>query len=288
MTFKAQAEQKQKGGIMSLFSGGAKYDEAADLYLKAANQFKLIKDWQNAADSFASFGACSAKAGMPTDEANGYVEAARCLKNISANEALFWFDKASGILSAAGRFTQAAKILKEVAEIHESEANTKKAAEFYQKAEDMFSMDEHSKSQVTACILKRAELMAENGEILEAAQLFEKEGEKALLNPMLQFGAREHFLKAGILYLALGDPVTAKVACERFHQRDPRLEGTREGKLLKGLTAAFSENDLDGFREKLAEYDQVTRLDEWKAKHLLSVVGKMESPEGAEAEVDFS
>ena len=222
---------------------------------------------------------------MQSDEANGYIESARCLRNVSTDDAMFWFNKASKILANAGRFSQSAKILKECAEISES---SEKALDFYVKAEDMFSMDEHSKSQVTACILKRAEILADSGELLEAAKLFEREGDKALLNPMLAFGAREHFTKSGILYLALGDPTTAKVAVERFHQRDPRLEGTRESTMLKGLTEAFCENDLEKFREVLSDYDQVTRLDNWKSNHLLSVVCRMESPEGIEDEVDIS
>ena len=287
-TFRSQAEGKQKGGMMSMFSGGPKYDEAADLYQKAANQFKLAKDWQSAADCFCSFAFCSAKAGMPSEESAGYVDAARCLKNISASESVEWFEKAASIYAAAGRFNQAAKIIKEMAEIFETSSNEKKALDYYQKAQDMFALDDHSKSQVTACALKRAEMLGEMDMFEESAQIFEQEGDKAMLSPMLQFGARELYLKAGILYLAMGDAVSAKIACDRFHQKDPRFDGTRESTLLKGVTAAFADSDLDAFREKLAEYDQVSRLDNWKSKLLLKAVQKLESPDLGAQEVDLT
>lgn len=80
-------------------------------------------------------------------------------------------------------------------------------------------------------MLKVAELSAEVGKYEDAAKIFEKEGitqslllifyvslfigEKALHNSMLQFGAREHFLKAGIMWMCAGDPVTASIAVER-------------------------------------------------------------------------
>lgn len=80
-------------------------------------------------------------------------------------------------------------------------------------------------------MLKVAELSAEVGKYEDAAKIFEKEGmqsgllilglfmlsgEKALHNSMLQFGAREHFLKAGIMWMCAGDPVTASIAVERW------------------------------------------------------------------------
>mmetsp|Transcript_20740 Transcript_20740/g.17323 ORF Transcript_20740/g.17323 Transcript_20740/m.17323 type:complete len:83 (+) Transcript_20740:363-611(+) len=80
----------------------------------------------------------------------------------------------------------------------------------------MFEMDEYSKAPHSQCMLKVAELSAEVGKYEDAAKIFEKEGEKALHNSMLQFGAREHFLKAGIMWMCAGDPVTASIAVERY------------------------------------------------------------------------
>jgi alpha-soluble NSF attachment protein len=278
------AEGKTKSGFMSLFTGGPKYDEAAELYSKAGVQFKMARDWQQAADAFVQSAFASCKAGSPNEEAVNYLEAARCLKNLSQEQAQGWYEKAVKMYSDAGRFSQAGKILKEVGEAYESFGSMDKALIFYTKAVDVFELDEHSKTQVTSCILKKAEIMSvvavegatvDEEKLVQAAKLFETEGQKATMNPMLAFGAREHFLKAGLCLLALGDTVSIKVGVARFHDKDPKLETSREGGLLRGLSEAFAEGDVDAFRDKLDEYDSVSRLDGWKTKLLLIAVKKL-------------
>lgn len=263
-----------------MFSGGSKLDEAQELYQKAGNQFKLAHEWNDAADSYVQYALVSNKIGMPTEEAQGYVEAANCLRKVSSESSIEWYDKAIEMYSGAGRYQQAAKQLKNVAEMLEQDSKPDQAVTYYRKAADMFELDEHSKSAISQCMVKLAELYAKQGKFTEAAQIFEKEGEKALSNHLLQFGARDHFLKAGILYLATGDSVTATIACDRYHQMDPRLEGTRESQLLKGLTSAFVENDLDGFMQAVQEYDSISRLDQWKTELLVEAKKRLANSSG--------
>lgn len=288
--FRSMAEKKmKKGGFLSMFSGGSKLDEAQELYQKAGNQFKLAHEWNDAADCYVQYALVSGKIGMPTEEAQGYVEAANCLRKVAPDSSLEWYDKAIEMYSGSGRYQQAAKQLKSVAELMEQEGKVEVASEYYRNAADMFEMDEHSKSAITQCLVKLAELYARQGKFAEAAKIFEKEGEKALANHLLQFGARDHFLKAGILYLATGDAVTATIACDRYHQMDPRLEGTRESQLLKGLTTAFVENDLDGFMQAVSEYDSISRLDPWKTELLVEAKKKLAGTGQVEAhEVDLT
>ena len=289
--FRSLAEKKLKQGVgfMSFFTGGPKIDDAQELYQKAANQFKLAHEWNDAADSYVQFAFCSQKLGMASEEAQGYIEAANCLRKVAPESSVEWFQKGIEIYSSSGRYQQAAKQLKNVAELFEQDEKLDRAVEYYQKAADMFEMDEHSKSAISQCKVKLAELFSKQGKFTEAAQIFEKEGEKALANHLLQFGARDHFLKAGILHLATGDAVTATIACDRYHQMDPRLDGTRESQLLKGLTGAFVENDLDGFMAAVQEYDSISRLDPWKTELLVEAKKKLLAVGHTEAaEVDLT
>ena len=41
---KAEQKMKGSGGIMAFLGGGPNYAEANDMYVQAANQFKLAKD----------------------------------------------------------------------------------------------------------------------------------------------------------------------------------------------------------------------------------------------------
>lgn len=70
---------------------------------------------------------------------------------------------------------------------------------------------------------------------------------------------------------------------------DPRLDGTRESQLLKGLTGAFVENDLDGFMAAVQEYDSISRLDPWKTELLVEAKKKLMAVGHTEAgEVDLT
>merc|ERR1711879_533135 len=126
----------------------------------------------------------------------------------------------------------------------------------YKRAADMFELDDHSKSNVTKCKLKVADLAAmdtENPEAgrLEAIEILESEGKKALENTLLSYGAKEHFLKAGILHLVGGDSVTATLRNDEYRKLDPRFGQSREGELLQALVDAFEATDVDKFVDKL-------------------------------------
>ena len=65
---------------------------------------------------------------------------------------------------------------------------------------------------------------------------------------------------------------------------DPRMEGTRESQLLKGLTAAFVENDVDGFMAAVQEYDSISRLDPWKTELLVAAKKVLQGSAGGHVE----
>jgi len=266
----AKADQKLKGGFLSALFGGPRYDEASDLYVQAANQFKLAKDWQEAAKCFVQCAYCARQSGNATDEANHLMEAGNVLKRVSSSQAVEQFEKAIAIFNASGRFQQSGKLLLSIAELHESEhIQHSETKEYYKRAAEMFELDDHGKSNFTKCNLKVAEYAAKDGELQEAIRIFEAEGEKALQNNLLQYGAKDHFFRAGILHLCGGDSVTINLAVEKYNALDPRFASAREGELLGKLSEAFQEKDVDMFVDKLGEYDSVTPLDAWKTEFLV-------------------
>jgi len=279
-----QAEAKLKGGFFAFLSG-PKFDEASDLYQQAANQYKLAKDWQEAANCFVQCAYCAKQSGSQNDEANYYQEAGSVLKKISSLQAAEQYEKAITILSAGGRFQQAGKLLMQVAELYESERlDHKEVKDFYKRASEMFELVDHGKSDFTKCNLKVAEYSAKDGELKEAIQIFEAEGEKALQSSLLQYGAKDHFLRAGLLHLVVGDSVTVNIAVEKYGSLDPRFASSREGELLAGLAEAFGASDSDMFVEKLHDYDQVTPLDAWKTEFLVKVKEAMSGGGGLESD----
>eukprot|EP00747_Dinoflagellata_sp_TGD_P167429 gnl/TRDRNA2_/TRDRNA2_191845_c0_seq1.p1 gnl/TRDRNA2_/TRDRNA2_191845_c0~~gnl/TRDRNA2_/TRDRNA2_191845_c0_seq1.p1 ORF type:complete len:294 (+),score=96.98 gnl/TRDRNA2_/TRDRNA2_191845_c0_seq1:89-970(+) len=283
-----KADAKLKGGFFSMFTGGPSYDEASDLYMQAANQFKLSKEWQEAANCFEQCAFCAEKSGSATDQANHLQEAGNVLKKISTAQATEKYEKAIAILNANGRFQQSGKLLMTIAELYEGERlQHSETKNFYKRAAEMFELDDHGKSNFTKCNLKVAEYAAKDGEYDESIRIFESEGEKALQNTLLQYGAKDHFLRAGILHLVVGDSVTVNIAVDKYRCLDPRFASSREGELLKGLAEAFENKDVDDFVAKLGDYDNITKLDAWKTEFLVKVKESMTGA-GGMGELDLT
>jgi alpha-soluble NSF attachment protein len=266
--FMKQAEMKRKGGFMSFISGGPDYFEAAELFKKAGHQFKLAKEYEKAADAYIQCGICSGQSAFSSEEANSYLEAAKCLKQVSIGMAIEWFEKAVALYTMEGNFGKGGKIYKEIAETLDAPISAfvdgkeaiLSASYYYVKAVELFSVDDRWATSITACNSKRAELLSLGSEFIEAAKLFEEEADKDL-NKAIKFRAKEHLLKSGFCLLASGDIVRAKFSLKRFESKDPWFIGSKEGNLLKALIESFENQDLTSFQETLREYDNVSKLD---------------------------
>lgn len=272
-----QAESKLKGGLLSSFFGGPNYDDAAELYQAAANQFKLAKEWPDAAQCFVQCAFCANKSGSTSDEATYLMEAGHVLKRISTPQAVEQYEKAIVIYGNVGRYSHAGKLLLSIAEMYEAEhLSHTEVRDYYKRAADMFDLDDHGKSNFSKCNLKVAEFAAKDGELEEAIRIFEGEGEKALQNNLMQYHAKGHFFKAGILHLVVGDSPSVNIAVEKYRSLDPRFGDSREGELLQGLAEAFESNDVEAFLDKIEGFDTIQKLTPWQTDFLLKVKVAME------------
>lgn len=76
-----EAEKKLKGGFLSnLMGAGSRYEDAADLYIKAGNAFKLAKNWEAGAEAFRKAAGCYMHAQSAHEAATAYINAANCIK----------------------------------------------------------------------------------------------------------------------------------------------------------------------------------------------------------------
>ena len=62
----------------------------------------------------------------------------------------------------------------------------------------------------------------------------------------------------------------------------PAFEDSREFKLVTKLIEAHDNNSPDGFAEAIAEYDKITRIDEWLTTILLRIKKTISSAGGSE------
>lgn len=272
--FEKKAEKKLSG--WGLFS--SKFEDAAELFDKAANSFKLAKSWDKAGSVYVKLANCHLKLDSKHEAAQAYVDAAHCYKKTSTNEAISCLGHAVDMFCDIGRISMAARYYKEIAELYESEANIEKAIEFYEKAADFFQGEEVTTS-ANQCKQKVAQFAAQLEQYQKAIEIYEEIAKQSLSNNLLKYGVKGHLLNAGICHLCKGDVVAITNALERYQDLDPTFSGTREYRLLADIGAAIDEEDVAKFTDVVKEFDSMTPLDSWKTTLLLRVKEKLKAKE---------
>ncbi|OVA17228.1 NSF attachment protein [Macleaya cordata] len=272
--FEKKAEKKING--WALF--GSKYEEAADLYEKAANSFKLAKSWDKAAAVYLKLAGCHLKLESKHEAASAYVDAANCYKKISPKEAISCLDQAVNQFMEIGRFNMAARYCKEIGELYEVEQNFEQAILYFERSADLFQSEEVTTS-ANQCKQKVAQFSAQLEKYPRAIEIYEEIARQSLNNNLLKYSVKGYLLNAGLCQLCRGDVVAITNSLERYQELDPTFSGTREYKFLADLAASIDEEDVAKFTDVVKEFDSMTRLDAWKTTLLLRVKEKLKAKE---------
>ncbi|KAJ3085664.1 vesicular-fusion protein S17 [Quaeritorhiza haematococci] len=269
----AQADKKAK---QTGWFGGNKADEAAELYAKAANSFKLAKKWKEAGDAYLQQAGCLIRIGEADEAASAYINASKAYKKSNPHESVTALKSAVGILTEKGRFHSAANNQKQIAEMYETDLdNQAEAMQAYETAAEWFQLED-SNAQVNACLLKVATIGALLGQYDKAIEKFEDVASKSVDNNLTKWSVREYLLKAGLCLICTQDYVRARTSLERYTNMDVTFSGTREYKFLVELLDAIEAGDKDQFTLVCQDYDRLTKLDNWKTSLLLKAKKSIE------------
>lgn len=175
-------------------------EDAVECYQRAANLFKMAKNWSQAGKAFCEAANLHSKAGSRHDAATNYVDASNCYKKTEPHEAVNCLKQAIAIYTDMGRFTMAAKHHQTIAEMYENEANDlvcknftldaadlkfdlqsfffdshlqQRAVEHYEQAAEYFKGEE-STSSANKCMLKVAQYAAQLEDYEKAIQIYEQ------------------------------------------------------------------------------------------------------------------
>lgn len=261
----AKAEKKLQS--WSLFSN--KYEDAAELIEKAANNFKLAKLWDEAGAAFLKLTECHTKLESKHEVASCYVDAANAFKKTNQRKAISCLEKAIDAFTELGRLSLAGKHHKDIGEMLEGEGNMEKAMFHFEQAAELYEGEEQS-STANTCKLKVAQFAAQLGAYLKAVEIFEAVALASLDNNLLKYSVKTYLLSAGLCQLCRNDSVAVSNALEKYESMDPTFKGTRECKLLRDLAAATEEGDVQQFTQVIADFDSLSRLDSWKTTVLLA------------------
>ncbi|KAI0484292.1 TPR-like protein [Xylariaceae sp. FL0804] len=272
-------------GGFSFFGGREdKYMTAADLYVEAANAFRMQKMNKEAGQAFEKAAAVQTKnLNEPDDAANTLVDAFKVYKKENPQDAVRCLEFPVNQYCKKGNFRRAAQHKENMGEVFELEiGDTKQALECYEAAAGWYESD-NAAALANKLWLKVADIAALDGDYYKSIEQYEKVAAASINNNLMRYSVKDYFLKAGICHLATGDMVAVNRALEKYRDMDPTFPSNREHQLLVDLTAAIEAGDQDQFTDSLFQYDQMSKLDKWKTTLLVRVKGQIQ-----EAEEDFS
>lgn len=277
--FRSEAEEalRPSGGFLGMFKNGPRYEDAFELFKKAANQFKLAQDMKSAADCYLRGAECASKCNYNAEEGHAYLDAANCLKKLSPEKAQKLWETAANKFAHDGRFQQASRALKQSAEAQEEQNDLKTAIKTYRKVIEMCELDDLSKVEASTCRRKLATLLVKQGQLIDAAKIFEKEAENALTDSLASYKARDFFMRATLIYCALGDTPSLRLLVDKFSAQDSKGMRSREGEFICGIADAFCTRDLDAFNKHVDDFTRISTLDDICENLLFKARGLLES-----------
>ncbi|KAG6851163.1 vesicular-fusion protein S17 [Arthromyces matolae] len=266
---KADKKANSSGGWFT--SSSTKFEEAGDLYQQAANSFKLEKLFKEAGDAFAREAECREKCKEQNEASNAWWNAAKAYKRGYPDLAVQALSQTIVHLTQGGRFRQAADREKEIGQIHLQESNDlRRACESYVRAGDWYAQEDAT-ATANACYKDAADLHAELDEFPQAIARYEQVANHALGSSLTKYSVKEYWLRAGLCALAMGDVVAARRNLQKYGNQDNTFPSTREAKFLGVLIDAVEGEDEEAFTGSVVEFDQVTKLDNWKTAILLKI-----------------
>ncbi|KAJ2965134.1 hypothetical protein NQZ79_g42 [Umbelopsis isabellina] len=273
-----QAKQ-QLGSWSFVWSSSNNLESAAELYIKAGNNFQLVSLWKDAGDAYSEAAKLYKRADHSNFEAaQAFEKAAKSYKKVSPKDALMAMIAAIALDKASGSFRIAARHSEEVAQLYEGQIDDQqKAYDYYEEAAHLYHMD-NSPTLANRCTLKTAEIGAILGQYEQAATKFEEVAYASVDDTLLKWSAKEYFFQAGLCHICTKvspmtteNPIGARKYMEKYADAHIGFDTTREYDLLNKVIQSVEDDDVDAFTQHVFDYDKLSKLDNWKTTILLRI-----------------
>jgi len=275
-----------------LFNRSAKYEDASELYSKAAAQYKIAKAWQEAGDCYVKAAENANLSNNPHDALNHYTNAAKCFKTAgSTADAVRMFELVVAKQQENNKFSVAAKLYKEIGEMEEADLKFGNAIAAYEKAADCFTADD-AQTSADQMYIKVADLAAMEEDYKRAIELYERVSLASVDNNLTKWSVTDYLFKACLCWLALSAKAgndrgrLVRDALDKYKDMHAQFEQSREYQFLDKLVPAFEERDVEAFQDEVANFDMMFKIDRFKSTLLLKAKNSIMNP--ADEEPDLS
>jgi len=252
-------------------------EDASEGFIKAGAQWKQTKHFQRAGDCFKRAAECLMCVGNQVEANTQWKEAGKCYRNIDSNLAIDAYNHAIQHFLDEGKFTQAARLHEEIAEMLNEDAKYEESIQQYEKAIDYYET-ERDDTSANKRILIVAHMSAKIKKYDRAIALFEKSAKFNADNNLLRWNVKTLLFKAMLCQLnnaaERDDPKLwheISPVLEKYRNMNDLFAQSREFQLCEALATAVPKCDIDGYRNAVTVYDSIVRLEPWATDQLLGM-----------------
>eukprot|EP00592_Proboscia_alata_P003535 CAMPEP_0194371592 /NCGR_PEP_ID=MMETSP0174-20130528/20011_1 /TAXON_ID=216777 /ORGANISM="Proboscia alata, Strain PI-D3" /LENGTH=301 /DNA_ID=CAMNT_0039149753 /DNA_START=58 /DNA_END=963 /DNA_ORIENTATION=+ len=230
------------------FKPNLKLEHMSAAYQKSAEYMRMCDRWHDSAEAYSYAARAEAELKNTEEAALLLVEAAEAAQRACPIDAVPFYNRSISHFSDAGKLKTAGILSRRVAKIYEDEKNFVDAIDYFQKAANFF-MATRDTNQYAACRLNTAGLMMQSDQFLKAMEVLCEVGFAQMELNLTQFNARQYFLRACLLLLALGKTKLSLIEekLNEFKKIDPTFIMSREYLFLKNIKNAAEDGNFDLF-----------------------------------------
>ncbi len=272
--FIAEAQRKLKE---PQFMNSNKYEQAADLFVKAGNLLKVENEFGRAAEIFYKAYDCQKKQDYQYNTIQTFIQCAIChKKNNNITKAIECYDIIVEQYILSGEFRNAAKYQQEVADMYTSIEDMINALKYYRKASSNYAIQDSS-HEFNTCQAKIAFILCESKNYEEAMNIYEQLAKTHVDNNLLRYKAKDYLFYASLCSFIVGecDTITVQKSLTKYKEMSGLFESSPQFEFLMHLYEAIETLDIGLFVELTKQYDSRCTLDKLQIDLLLAIKNKL-------------
>lgn len=268
---------------------GSKFEDAGEIYDKAAAQYKIAGDWDKAGDAYFKAAENAEKNKDEHDACSKYTEAGKAYKKSNPKAAVRMFATAVTLHQESNRFSQAAKLYKEIGVLHQEQEEWELAIKALNEAATCYKGEEQP-ARANQILLEVADICCDQHNYKQAAGIYEQVSKGSVDSATIRHSVKDYLFKASLCHLVLGskdeDMSNLEKKLDIYKDMLPMFETSAHCKLVEACMAAFEDNDANKFTEHVYKFDQIYHLQTVIADMLLMVKQALTHVKDHEPETD--
>ncbi|CAH6418195.1 Soluble NSF attachment protein (SNAP) [uncultured virus] len=223
------------------------YEEAAELYIQAANIYRSKDKFEAAAITYVKAGLAYDKQQLSQYEVSkNFASAADAYSKVDILKTIYYYDRATEIAVENGKFGEAAEYQERIATIHENADDIVQSIVSYRKALNYHDNAKRSHKRKN-CLLKIATLSRKLRDYNGAAETYSNIVESYLSETLTKYYNNGYLFQAMICLLCTGDLILVNRHLDQYKKLCSTFETSNEYTIIINMVNAIDNMDLGSF-----------------------------------------